>query len=308
MYLRKSSEIFRYLKLFGWAHHSARRFSKMKTIFPPLFLIILLTFLMFGCTTEKGEPKSIEVETVKLTTEVKPPPMEPRDLQFVSAGNARIVGTIYETGKLKSPAVLLLHQWQNDRKSFDAFAKILQEKGFVVLAIDGRGFGDSVKTTDGKTILPERTDQVVEAMKTDVDNAFLLLADREDVDAENIGIIGASYGSSLAIIYGSENKEVKAVAALSPGTNYFGNLPTEPAVKAFGDRPLLLVAANDDKDSVNSVADLASAADSLDVEVKVFEKGGHGTDLFKAGVDLDKLLIDFLTESLQKEKKDGGDG
>ena len=86
-------------------------------------------------------------------------------------------------------------------------------------------------------------------MIADVDNAFRFLAKQKNVDAAKIGIVGASYGSSLALIYAAENKQVKAIALLSPGINYFGNLPTEPAANTFGNRPLLLVAAEDDSES-----------------------------------------------------------
>ena len=238
-------------------------------------------------------------ENSELKTGVAPAPMPPRTIRFASEGNVEIVGTFYEPKKEKSPALLLLHQWQSDRSSYDALAKKLQEGGFGVLAIDGRGFGESLKTTDGKSIAPERTDAAVAAMKKDVENAFLLLADQNNVDASRIAIIGASYGSSLAIIYAASEPKVKAVALLSPGTNYFGNMPTEPAVKSYGDRPLLLVAAEDDSDSTEAVKILKESA-GIKSEAKIYPKGGHGTNIFDAKLGLEQLLEDFLNKSLKK--------
>ncbi len=220
----------------------------------------------------------------------------PQNVKFESADKAEIVGTFYESPKTNSPAVLLLHQWQSSRKSYDEFAKKLQAKNLGVLAIDGRGFGESTKTTDGKTIAPSRSDETVKAMKADVDNAFNFLAKQKNVDAAKIGIVGASYGSSLAIIYAAENKQIKAVALLSPGENYFGNLPTEPAVKNYGDRALLLVAAEDDKESAEAVKKLKVANEKS--EMKIYERGGHGTGIFDAKVGLEDLLEQFLTKSL----------
>jgi dienelactone hydrolase len=221
----------------------------------------------------------------------------PQNVKFTSEGNVEIVGTFYESAKASSAAVLLLHQWQSSRKSYDEFAKRLQTKGFGVLAIDGRGFGDSVRTTGGKTVAPARTDETIKAMKTDVGNAFDFLAKQKNVDVAKIGIVGASYGSSLAIIYGAENPKVKAVALLSPGLNYFGNLPIEPAVKSYGNRSLLLVAAEDDKESADSVRKLKSASGE-NCETQIYPKGGHGTGLFDAKVGLEDLLEQFLTKSL----------
>jgi len=221
----------------------------------------------------------------------------PQTIKFESADKTEIVGTFYEAASANSPAVLMLHQWQSNRKSYDEFARRLQAKGFGVLAIDGRGFGESVKTTDGKTVGPDRGDETVKGMKTDVANAFQFLAKQKNVDAARIGVVGASYGSSLAMIYGAENKEVKAVALLSPGLNYFGNLPIEQAVENYG-RALLMVAAEDDKESAVAVKKLKAAAANEKYETQIYSKGGHGTDIFAARVGLEELLEQFLTKSL----------
>ena len=222
----------------------------------------------------------------------------PRDIKFESTDRVEIVGTFYGSPKADSPGVLLLHGWSSTRKPFDEFAKRLQKLGFNVLAIDGRGFGESVKTTDGKKISPASSNKAVESMKADVGNASDFLAKQKNVNAKKIGIVGSSYGSSLAILYGAENPKVKAVVLLSPGLNYFGSMPTEPAVKKYGDRPLLLVAAKDDKASVNSVRKLKESGANEKYKVKIFPKGGHGTGIFKARVGLEDLLREFLTKSL----------
>ena len=217
---------------------------------------------------------------------------------FESADKTVIVGTFFESTKPNSPAVLLLHQFGSDRHSYDDFAKQLQAKGFGVLAIDGRGFGESTKTSDGKTVAVSRSDEAVKGMNADVAVAFEYLTKQKNVDRERIGIIGASYGSSLALIYGAKNRAVKAAALLSPGVNYFGNMPTEPAVRSYGDRPLLLVAADDDSESAESVKKLKTVGGNDKYEVKIYQKGGHGTGLFKARVGLEDLLEQFLTKSL----------
>jgi dienelactone hydrolase len=270
--------------------------------------IIIVCFLLLtavGCQTQTSVNSPVKTNSPAVSSNnanqssaetAKIP--APQTVKFESAGKTEIVGTFYESPTANSPAVLLLHQWQSNRQSYDAFARRLQAKGFGVLAIDGRGFGESVKTTDGQTIAPSRDVETVKAMKADVDNAFQFLAQQKNVDAQRIGIVGASYGSSLAIIYAAENTQVKAVALLSPGLNYFGNLPIEDAVKNYGDRPLLLVAAEDDKESADSVKKLGATA-GKGSEFKIYGSGGHGTALFAAKVGLEDLLEQFLTKSLQ---------
>ena len=214
-----------------------------------------------------------------------------------SADGVKIIGTYLTTPKPNSPALLLLHQWQSDRHSYDDFAKQMHEKGFAVLSIDGRGFGESTRKADGSTIAAGRSDADVKAMLGDVEAAFNYLAKQQNVDATKIGIVGASYGSSLAIIYAADHPNVSAVALLSPGLDYFGKMPTEPAVKKYGDRPLLLVAANDDADSADAVKKLAGDSNAK-YQTKIYDKGGHGTALFRVGL-IDELE-NFLTSNLQK--------
>ncbi len=215
---------------------------------------------------------------------------------FESADKTVIVGTLLDAAATNSPAILLLHQWKSDRHSYDDFAKRMHAKGFAVLSIDGRGFGESVKTTDGKTVAEPSADEAVKDLLSDVGAAFDYLSKKKNVDANRVGIIGASYGSSLAIMYAAENPKVKSVALLSPGLNYFEALPTEPAVKKYGDRALLLVAATGDGESPDAVSKLKAAGANDKYEVKIYDKGGHGTALFDVG--LGDLLEQFLTASL----------
>ena len=112
------------------------------------------------------------------------------------------------------------------------------------------------------------------------------------------GLSGASYGSSLAIIYAAENPEIKAVALLSPGMNYFGNLPTLPAIEKYGARPVLIVAAEDDAESAMASRQLDKIAAGDKHQLQIYQKGGHGTGMLNAGVGLDKRLLEFFRKNL----------
>ncbi len=269
------------------------KFNLSKICFVSIFISVT-----FGCQNQTVSNSTNQTNSITSNSSIPSTSQitSPQTIKLESADKLEIIGTFYESPKANSPAVLLLHQWQSTRKSYDQFAKQLQAKGFGVLAIDGRGFGESVKTVDGKMVSSSRTNDAVEAMKSDVDNAFNFLAKQKHVDAARVGIVGASYGSSLALIYATENTKVKAVALLSPGINYFGNMPTEPAAKSFGERPLLLVAADDDKESAETVKKLKQFGDKY--EMQIYPKGGHGTNIFAAKVGLEDLLEQFLVKSL----------
>lgn len=274
----------------------------MKTIiFKQAIVLGLSAFAAIGCgqagsTLSNTSIPEKQIDTMPVNSVAATG--SPQRVTFESPDKVLIVGSYFAPAKADSPAVLLLHQFGSNRQSYEEFAKRLQAKGFGVLAIDGRGFGESVKTTDGKSVDVSRSDEAVKGMKTDVAAAFDFLSKQPNIDAARIGIVGASYGSSLAIIYGADNPKVKAVALLSPGLNYFGNMPTEPSVKNYGNRALLMVAADDDAESANTVKKLKAAGANDKYETQVYPKGGHGTTLFKAKVGLEELLEQFLTKSL----------
>ena len=225
-------------------------------------------------------------------------PSAVRTVTIESPDKTVIVGSLYESGKANSPGLLLLHQWQSDRHSYDEFAQALQARGFTVLAIDGRGFGESMKTADGRAVAPDRSDAAVKAMLQDVGASLDFLAKQKNVDSAKIGIVGASYGSSLALIYAADHSDVAAVALLSPGLNYFGNMPTETAVAKLKDRRkpnIIFLAAEDDKGSADAVRKL----DPVDVDNyffprQIFKTGGHGTALLKVGAD--RSISDFFAD------------
>jgi dienelactone hydrolase len=274
----------------------------MRSFFVSIVLFAALT--AFGCTkkTVLGPMNAVAPATPAANQNIAKTPtpgdITPKTLSIDSAGGVKIAGTFYPASGQSSPAILMLHQWMSDRHSYDDLAKRMQAKGFAVLTIDGRGFGESVKAANGSAIAPSKSDEMVAGMKADVNAAFEFLSKQDNVSPTRIGIVGASYGSSLALICAADNEKVKAVALLSPGVNYFGNMPTEPAVRKYGNRSLLLVAAEDDKESADSVTKLKAAGASERHEVKIYKKGGHGTGLFAAGVGLEDLLEEFFTRSL----------
>ena len=258
-------------------------------------MLLVVVALAANCRYPSADQASLPAEN-KQASSVKIP--DALTVTIESPDGVKLIGTFFEAAKPKSPALLLLHQWQSDRHSFDDFARRMQTRGFAVLSIDGRGFGESTKKTDGSAVTAGRTDADVKGMLSDVGAAFDFLAKQKNVDPARIGIVGASYGSSLALIYSADKSTVKALALLSPGLNYFGNMQTEPAIKKFGGRNLLMVAADDDAESADSVRKLRSAGNNNKYEIKIYEKGGHGTNLFKSKVGLEDLLETFLTKSL----------
>jgi dienelactone hydrolase len=244
---------------------------------------VVLSLLLFltACSAPAVNKTANSVSPNANSTPVTP--STSTDLQTVSINSSdgvKLVGSLYNSEKPNSPAVVLLHQWESDRHSYDEFAKRMASKGFNVLSIDGRGFGESTKKVDGSSVAAGRTDADVKGMLGDVDAAVGFLMKQPNVDPKRIAIVGASYGSSLAIIYAADHPDIHVVALLSPGLNYFGNIPTRPAVEKYGERDLFIIASKGDTES-------AKAVDGLTIGTPkhgfmVLPVGSyHGTDLFK---------------------------
>ena len=258
------------------------------------FLAFLLSFVV-SCGRPGAQNSNSIANVVQKAVGTAP---LPQDVKISSPDGVVLVGTLFESEKANSPGLLLLHQWQSDRHSWDDFAKDLQNDGFNVLTIDGRGFGDSTKRSDGTAVAANRTDADVKAMLGDVDSAFSFLSKQSKVDASRLGIIGASYGSSLALIYAADHPNVAAIALLSPGTNYFGNMHTGPAISKYGARPSFMASAEDDPDSNKAVVELAALTTEPNRAVVVsVPKGGHGTALLKVD-EVRKPLAAFFKERL----------
>jgi pimeloyl-ACP methyl ester carboxylesterase len=255
----------------------------------------LLALLIGSCGGSASNSSNSVTNKIEKAVETGP---AAQTFNINSPDGVVLVGTFLAADKPNSPALLLLHQWESDRHSWDDFAKQLQKDGFNVLAIDGRGFGESTKKADGTSVTPERTETAVKAMLGDIGAAFDYLSKQNNVDPNRVGIIGASYGSSLALIYAADHPNVAAIALLSPGLNYFGNMATEPAMTNYKSRPAFLAAAKDDPDSFNAVTRLKALTSEPDRAMAVsVDKGGHGTALLKVD-GVRKPLETFCKERL----------
>jgi alpha-beta hydrolase superfamily lysophospholipase len=190
-------------------------------------------------------------------------------------------------------AALLLHMMPADRSSWRRFAEVLANRGISSLAIDLRGHGES---TRGKGMILDYasfSDEDHQRSSLDVDGAMRWLGARSGLPQGDIAVVGASIGSNLAIAFGAAHHDVPAVVALSPGLDYRG-VTTEDKMPAFGRRPLLLVASDDDVYSSMTVEQLAALQPSA--ETRVLHDAGHGTAMFEAMPMLVEDVAEWLKE------------
>ncbi len=160
-------------------------------------------------------------------------------VELKTSDNIAIVANLFPA---EGPeGIILLHQLNLDRASWDVFAKRLQKQGFSVLALDLRGHGESAGSWRSFAA------QEFQAMLLDVEAAASYLqSQRKSLAA----VMGASIGANTAFRFSSRQK-VPAVL-LSPGLEYRGidiNTVTSTA-------PTLIIVAEGDMYSRDSAKEL----------------------------------------------------
>ena len=175
------------------------------------------------------------------------------------------------------PSGILLHMMPATKDSWKDFAKKLNNEGFQCLAIDLRGHGQSEDGPDGFINFSDQ--QHRESIK-DVEAAAEFLISN-GVSPEKIFLVGASIGANLALQYQSMYSEIKASVLLSPGLSYKG-IDTEVLIKNLYEKQSVFLTAGGENDeySTETVQKLYKIAKVDNKELKVFQKSGHGTNIF----------------------------
>ena len=209
----------------------------------------------------------------------RPPsgPPAPETITFDSADGVQLGGTLYATSKPNPPGLVLVHMLGSDRDSWRPFAVRAQRAGFMCLALDLRGHGDSTRRKGPRLTYRSFDHNDWLATLRDIDAAKRLLLDR-GVDPGNLALIGASIGANLVLHYGLDHTDIQAVVMISPGLDYKG-VTTQSEIVEFNTRPVLLMTSKDDSYSAASAATLKRLAPGF-CELREYNGAAHGTDLF----------------------------
>lgn len=184
------------------------------------------------------------------------------------------------------PGVILLHMLGSDRQVWQevGLTEALVADGYAVLALDMRGHGES------------GSDREWEKFDDDLLRVWTYFAGLDDVDENRTAVIGASIGSNMALRTGANVPDIKTVALLSPGLDY-RRITTGDAIELYGDRPILIVASEEDSYAADSSRTLAEMAQG-EASLQMYDGAGHGTHMFAAEPGLTQVLLDWLNQYL----------
>ena len=156
-----------------------------------------------GPDLEKGVGRSFPIENVSF---------ESVDQVMVSALFGRI-----EDGRDR-PVVILVHDLGiGSKDEWGFFFEDLLDRGYLPLAIDLRGHGQTPLPDDGRAQANLLLDDL-ENSHLDVQAALLWLGRQQGVDIQRVGVVGNGVGGNIAYVSaGVFPQQIKTAVALSPG-------------------------------------------------------------------------------------------
>ncbi len=238
-----------------------------------------------GVVVEYAEPADDSTEKADLPDRELSGPQS-REIQVTAPDELNLFGTYNTLGADEPrPAVLLLHMLGGNRKDWEAtgFSQQLNDNGFITLAIDMRGHGESLSNRDW--------------VKSEEDLLLVWewLIAQPEVDAANSFIIGASIGGNMALRTAANAPTVKGAVLLSPGLNY-RDVTTDDAIASI-DRPVLMFAMTNDSYSANSVNQLGEL-NTTQATANVIDGSAHGTRMFGVYQGLEDQILAFLNSNV----------
>jgi pimeloyl-ACP methyl ester carboxylesterase len=237
----------------------------------------------------------------------EPPAARVVDLK---ASDGTLLKASYFAAAKPGPSVLLFHQSNRDRKSWDEMAAQLAAAGINTLTIDGRGHGESGGT---------RADGIKKA-PADMETFFQFLISQPGVQRDVIGLAGAgSYGVINALETARLHPDgIKSLVMLSgdsfpPGIEFLHEASQLPQLFVIADTDeypptvetmlwLYARASSPMRKLIHYPA--AQEAPWLWYETsdpsKVPDTDSHGTDLFKTHPDLPGIIVQWFVTTLIK--------
>ncbi len=190
------------------------------------------------------------------------------------------------------PAVLMLNQAAGDRTPYRDLARHLANRGVASLSLDLRGHGES--TNLGPFVPGEhQRDPLIWDAEKDVIAAHEYLKSLAQVNADRIGMIGASYSGEEMAEAGRLHGYAQAYVALSPGSFSAASIS---GIDSSG-VPWLFSASNEDRFVKRITASVQSQSQA--VELLLVPGTGHGTDILLERPDVAERVAVWMTHQLR---------
>lgn len=199
--------------------------------------------------------------------------------------------------RAKYPLVVLLHSIGYSSKYWGNIQPQLTQAGFAVLAIDFRGHGASIFTSNfRKKNWLYMSDKSYLEYPSDILSFLVYVNDNyKNVSVSHMGIIGADIGANTAILVSDKLKiKPKALALISPSIKFKG-LYTPIALANLGSTPIFVAVSNKDAYSKGQAAYLKRFAQGK-FDIKTYPNGGIGMLMLKVNKGMDTDIVAFIVQ------------
>jgi alpha/beta superfamily hydrolase len=232
--------------------------------------LLLVLVLLAGCAASASQ-----TATVNITPTPTIPTVPSRMVHFQTSDHIQLAGLLYGQGKT---AVICSHQLDATKAIWDitGMPQRLAARGYLVLAYDFRGYGDSAGERD-----PTQNANDLRAA----------IAFAHQQGAAKVVLLGSSMGGTASLQVAS-SETLAAVITLS-APQAFGVEVTNADVQAIS-APKLFV--NSEGDGYASDTSYMYTIASEPKQLQLYPGAEHGVAMFEAdyGASLIKLLLDFI--------------
>lgn len=236
-------------------------------------LVLLLGFaLLFGsCASPTPTP----------APQVTSPAVDAgsRTVTFQTEDGITLSGTLFGASGV---GVLLSHMFPADQSSWHAFGRTLADNGYLALAYDFRGYGESGGSKE------------LAKLDRDVRAAVAFLREQ---GARQIVLIGASMGGTASAKVALSVEAIGLVVLSSPQS--FQGLNVTADELNLNGASSLWIASRDDPVSRDVEVMYEDASEPKSIHL--YNGAAHGTDIFSTpdGADLSRRILNFIADLVQ---------
>ncbi len=236
------------------------------------------------------------------------PPAAPRVVDLKAPDETQLRATFFPAGKPR-PGVILFHQSNRTRVSWDDVARQLAAAGIHTLTIDERGYGESAGKKEDREKFHD----------ADLDTALEYLVAQPQVQRDAIGAGGAGWlGVDDSVETARRHSaQVKSLVLISGETL----LPQLRFLRQASNLPGLFIVSDDDEypptvEAMEWLYDCSSSPGKQLIHYvapkapwlwyetsnasKVAATGSHGTDLFQRHAELPATIVNWFVTTLIK--------
>jgi uncharacterized protein len=146
--------------------------------------------------------------------------MQEVKISIINEFNEKLVGlkTIPDTQKDKYPTVILVHGFgvtKEEYGMFDGIAEHLSQAGILVFRFDFSGCGES----EG-----DYSETSLSKLKSDLTSILKFIKSEQDVDTENIGLLGQSFGTATIVSLELKVQSIVLLGSISEPKSVFISL------------------------------------------------------------------------------------